>query len=292
MLNTPSFFNSMMQSRVGLAVFLSLVLHSIIVAVLSASYKAPEIKAVMTTYHLDLISNQAGDQPESNLVTEPLQKTQDQKDEPKAEEAMNKEESERPDEPQEGEAQEAEKQEREEPVENLSDSQDVQKESNEASITKMTKPDDKPSEKNEHKPESDQLAKTELVSETSPTVNQEQSEEQHTESEIGVDQPSQSADRAPAASKPKFDIGSRNNPRPQYPGVARKRGWQGTVVIGVTVGADGRPDKIIIIESSDYGVIDYAAYETVLNEWVFDPAEYLGQPVEGYIEVPITFELR
>ncbi|MFV1872958.1 MAG: energy transducer TonB [Oleiphilus sp.] len=86
----------------------------------------------------------------------------------------------------------------------------------------------------------------------------------------------------------RFEIGSTDNPQPQYPTLARKRGWQGQVILGVTVRADGSIKHLTFVKSSDYGVLNYEAYETVRTSWQFKP---LATPSDktSYIEVPITF---
>lgn len=93
-------------------------------------------------------------------------------------------------------------------------------------------------------------------------------------------------------SLPVYEVGSKNNPKPPYPTVATRKGWQGSVVLGVSVNADGSINKVIIIKSSEYAVFNFAAWETVKKEWVFEPAMLKGKPVDSYIEVPIVFELE
>lgn len=86
----------------------------------------------------------------------------------------------------------------------------------------------------------------------------------------------------------RFEIGSTDNPRPQYPSLARKRGWQGQVILGVTVRADGSIEHLTFVKSSDYGVLNYEAYETVRTSWQFKPLDTPSDKT-SYIEVPITF---
>lgn len=80
------------------------------------------------------------------------------------------------------------------------------------------------------------------------------------------------------------------SPAPRYPRDAQRRGESGTVVLRVHVGADGRPQGIDLIEGSGSRSLDRAAADAV-RRWRFDPAMRNGRPVEGVIQVPITFNL-
>lgn len=52
-------------------------------------------------------------------------------------------------------------------------------------------------------------------------------------------------------------------PRFDYPSVARRRGWQGRVRIGLHVEADGDLTRIHLLESSGYALLDRAAVKNV-----------------------------
>ncbi|GEM_PF-1278084 len=91
---------------------------------------------------------------------------------------------------------------------------------------------------------------------------------------------------------PSYDIGSDRNPKPQYPFIAKKRGWQGDVLIGVDVKQDGWPQRVRVIESSGFGLLDNAAVATIRDTWKFQPAQHLRRTVIGYTEVPISFRLN
>jgi periplasmic protein TonB len=81
------------------------------------------------------------------------------------------------------------------------------------------------------------------------------------------------------------------NPRPGYPGVARREGWEGTTMVRVQVGENGRPRSVQIQRSSGREVLDKAATEAV-KKWTFAPATQGGQPVAGWVTVPIVFKLQ
>ncbi len=81
------------------------------------------------------------------------------------------------------------------------------------------------------------------------------------------------------------------NPRPGYPSLARREGWHGTTTLRVQVGENGRPRSVQIQRSSGREVLDNAATEAV-KKWTFAPATQGGQPVAGWVTVPIVFQLQ
>lgn len=94
------------------------------------------------------------------------------------------------------------------------------------------------------------------------------------------------------APKPSYVLGSASNPKPAYPSVAARRGWQGDVVLGVNVAEDGSISNILIIKGSQYSVLNHVAWETVKSQWTFTPAMQGDDSVASYIEVPISFRLK
>lgn len=78
-------------------------------------------------------------------------------------------------------------------------------------------------------------------------------------------------------------------PDPEYSEEARKAKWQGTVVLWVIVGPDGRPRDIRIQRSLGMG-LDEKAIEAV-RQWKFEPARKDGQPVAVQINVEVNFRL-
>jgi len=105
-------------------------------------------------------------------------------------------------------------------------------------------------------------------------------------------EPKQETASKKASGKPRYQLGSKANPNPDYPMLARKKGWQGEVVLGVHVAADGSIQHLSFVKSTDYGVLNYAAYETVRNHWRFDPLLNQSEELSAYIEVPITFRFN
>jgi len=77
---------------------------------------------------------------------------------------------------------------------------------------------------------------------------------------------------------------------PTYPPEARRRGEEGTVVLEVLVGADGRIRRVDVLRSSGSALLDATARNGV-RQWVFSPAYRANGPVPQTINVPITFKM-
>ncbi len=87
------------------------------------------------------------------------------------------------------------------------------------------------------------------------------------------------------------DAGYLNNPPPEYPAVALRQGWSGTVQLRVLVQPDGRPNQITIAKSSGKKVLDDAAIAAVHN-WKFVPAKRGDTPIEGWVSFPVEFNIE
>lgn len=82
-----------------------------------------------------------------------------------------------------------------------------------------------------------------------------------------------------------------NNPAPNYPDVAMDRGWDGKVLMKVHVLANGRPDTVSVTKSSGHDVLDDEAVRTV-KKWSFVPGKRGDTPIDGWVSVPIAFNLQ
>ena len=91
-------------------------------------------------------------------------------------------------------------------------------------------------------------------------------------------------------SKALYKIGSINNPHPPYPLIARKKGFEGKLILEVLVNEDGSVKSTSIRESSGYEILDNVSKKTV-EKWIFIPAKKMGQAVKDNIQVPIKFVL-
>lgn len=81
------------------------------------------------------------------------------------------------------------------------------------------------------------------------------------------------------------------NPAPEYPSLAQRRGWEGTVLLRVQVLASGKPGEIQIQKSSGREALDQAALSAV-KRWSFVPAKQGEVAQEGWVSVPIDFKIH
>jgi len=82
-----------------------------------------------------------------------------------------------------------------------------------------------------------------------------------------------------------------SNPPPKYPAVARRRGFQGNVVLEVLVGPIGNVLDLRVLSSSGHLILDRAA-ETAVKNWTFEPGMRGQEKVEMWVRIPIRFELK
>ncbi|MBI3098541.1 MAG: TonB family protein [Planctomycetes bacterium] len=80
-------------------------------------------------------------------------------------------------------------------------------------------------------------------------------------------------------------------PLPDYPALARRRGWEGRTLLRVRVAPDGSVLSAEVQTGSGYEVLDRAAVEAI-REWRLRPASRAGVPVEDVVEVPIRFRFE
>ena len=78
-------------------------------------------------------------------------------------------------------------------------------------------------------------------------------------------------------------------PDPEYSEEARKAKYQGTCVLWLVVGPDGRPRDIKVARTLGLG-LDEKAIEAV-KQWKFEPAMKDGKPVAVQINVEVSFRL-
>ncbi|MBD9358661.1 energy transducer TonB [Methylomonas sp. EbA] len=82
-----------------------------------------------------------------------------------------------------------------------------------------------------------------------------------------------------------------HNPKPEYPMIAKSRGWQGKVMLRVQVSPEGLSDSVAVERSSGHEMLDESAVEAV-KKWKFIPAKRGETPVASSVIVPIIFTLR
>jgi protein TonB len=107
--------------------------------------------------------------------------------------------------------------------------------------------------------------------------------------------PTPPAPPAPPAPQPvtpaSANAGYLHSPAPEYPALAMRRNWEGTVLLRVYVLASGKPSEIQVQTSSGRSQLDDAALAAV-KRWSFVPAKRGADPVDGWVSVPIDFKLR
>jgi TonB family protein len=82
----------------------------------------------------------------------------------------------------------------------------------------------------------------------------------------------------------------RDNHLPTYPAIARRLGYEGTVVVSTEVYPDGRVGNVVIKHSSGFSALDQSAREAI-RRWIFEPGFHAGRPVIMWVDVPVTFRL-
>jgi len=76
-----------------------------------------------------------------------------------------------------------------------------------------------------------------------------------------------------------------------YPPLARRRGWEGTVLLGLRVESDGRLDKIHIEHGSGYPVLDHSALNSLNRvRRLAEAADWLeGRSID--LQLPVVYRL-
>jgi protein TonB len=110
------------------------------------------------------------------------------------------------------------------------------------------------------------------------------------------EQPTPPSDSAPTASTdstPVLDSSAvkiRNHSDPTYPSASRRAGEQGTVMLKILIGEDGRARDVQVERSSGFARLDDAAVDAV-RKWRFAAAVKNGAAMTGWVTLPVTFRL-
>jgi len=81
------------------------------------------------------------------------------------------------------------------------------------------------------------------------------------------------------------------NPAPVYPLHAKKRGYEGIVILEVLVTKEGNAGKVSVFKSSRYSLLDEAAVSSV-KKWRFEPGKRGDKEVDMPVNIPIRFQLE
>ncbi len=103
--------------------------------------------------------------------------------------------------------------------------------------------------------------------------------------------PTAESNSAQTFTEANFKANYDHNPKPEYPAIAKSRGWQGKVLLRVKVSAQGLSDAVTVEKSSGREILDDSAVEAV-KKWRFIPAKRGDTPVASSVIVPIDFKLR
>ena len=79
--------------------------------------------------------------------------------------------------------------------------------------------------------------------------------------------------------------------RPDYPEIARNKGWEGTVKLQILINTSGSVDEVRIAAGSGHEELDRAAQRAV-RSWRFTPALQKGAPVAAWVTLPVVFDLQ
>lgn len=79
---------------------------------------------------------------------------------------------------------------------------------------------------------------------------------------------------------------------PAYPPIEARLGHQGTVVLRLTISAQGTVVEAVVVRSSGFERLDEAARAWVLAHWRYRPAVRGGVAVPSGGNVSVTFDLR
>ncbi|ATG88555.1 TonB family protein [Methylomonas koyamae] len=120
--------------------------------------------------------------------------------------------------------------------------------------------------------------------------------DQAPKTENPISRPELAPDAAAGGERPAFteaylSAAYQHNPKPEYPSIARSRGWQGKVLLRVQVDAEGRAEAVALEQSCGHDMLDESALEAV-KQWRFVPAKRDDVAVASSVLVPIIFSLQ
>ncbi len=78
---------------------------------------------------------------------------------------------------------------------------------------------------------------------------------------------------------------------PKYPDLARQAGIEGTVLLNVLVGDDGKVMQVTVIQSDVTPAMEKSAQEAA-KQFLFKPAKQRTVPVKARVAIPIRFKLH
>jgi len=80
-----------------------------------------------------------------------------------------------------------------------------------------------------------------------------------------------------------------STPDPEYSKEARDAHYQGTCVLWLIIGTDGKPRDIRVVRGLEYGLNEKAI--DAVQQWKFEPAMMEGKPIAVQVNVEVSFRL-
>ncbi|MEZ0472274.1 TonB family protein [Luteimonas salinilitoris] len=93
----------------------------------------------------------------------------------------------------------------------------------------------------------------------------------------------------PVAAGPAAPKREDSAPAPDYPPQALANGQSGSVLLHLLVATDGSVKEVRVVQSEPEDVFDAVSIEAA-RRWTLEPRVEDGEPVEGWLQVPITFD--
>ncbi|GJM22590.1 MAG: hypothetical protein DHS20C15_25050 [Planctomycetota bacterium] len=107
---------------------------------------------------------------------------------------------------------------------------------------------------------------------------------------LAATEPPASPPTAPPAESHSEPRALAENRPPRYPGLALRRGWEGRVLLEVSVTSAGHAGEVRVLESSGVPLLDATARKAV-SSWRFEPARRAGRVSAGSTTVALRFQL-
>lgn len=95
------------------------------------------------------------------------------------------------------------------------------------------------------------------------------------------------SDKEALFAKPRYA----ENPKPIYPQEARKKRYEGEVILRVEVLQNGRVGQVDVKKSSGYDLLDRSALKAV-KKWKFVPAKKGEKAIPLWVNIPVKFQLQ
>jgi len=106
-------------------------------------------------------------------------------------------------------------------------------------------------------------------------------------------EPKPAATNLPVGSRSVTQASITRSPLPKYPRAAIRAGVEGvSTFLRVTIGPDGRAQKVSVVRSCGRTDMDESAIRTVKSRWRFKPAERFGKPVASTETITIHWKLE